>query len=169
MTDAAPPTIRRLQPGDEKIFRQILEEIKTTPDPPPAPLPDASLTTLLLREDVYLLAALSGERALGYLLAYRLPRLDRDCEMVCLYELEVRPDCRRQGVGSGMVRKMMAICRDERVYKMWVDAEVSNKAAIGLYSATGFNPKGGAAALEFTWTRSSCEEEETREPTVPDF
>ncbi|MBC8478018.1 MAG: GNAT family N-acetyltransferase [Candidatus Delongbacteria bacterium] len=161
-------SIRRLHSGDEETARQLLLRIKTTPTPTVALPATESFVKLLQRDDVYLLVAGPPAEPTGFLLAYRLPRLDRDCDMVCLYELEVHPRHRRQGIGKSLVRAMMAICRKSTVMKMWVSTAATNRAASALYTATGFNPKGGAASLEFSWTREVCEEEE-KEPTVPDF
>ncbi len=161
--------IIRLCAGDEQTVRHLLRTLKTTPTPASEPPSPESVNEVLLREDIYLLIAGTHEEPIGFLLAYRVPRIDRDCKMICLYELEVHEEHRRKGVGTALVRKMMTICRENDIMKMWASTEASNSAAAALYTSTGFNPNGGAASLEFTWSQSTCEQETDQEPWVPDF
>jgi ribosomal protein S18 acetylase RimI-like enzyme len=160
--------IIRLCAGNEQTVRYLLQTLKTTSSPADEPPSAESVNEILLREDIYLLIAGTLEEPVGFLLAYRIPRIDRDCKMICLYELEVHQQHRRKGFAASLVREMKKICRENDIMKMWVSTEADNRAAAALYTAAGFNPNGGAASLEFSWSKT-CEEGEVEEPWVPDF
>ena len=161
--------IIRLSAGDEQTVRYLHRTLKTTPTPASEPPSPDSVNEILLREDIYLLIAGTLEEPIGFLLAYRIPRIDRDCKMICLYELEVNQQHRRKGVGTSLVREMKTICRESDIMKMWVTTEADNRAAAALFTAAGFNHKEGAVSLEFSWSQPTCEEDDEKEPWVPDF
>lgn len=84
-----------------------------------------------------MIVATEEERPLGYLVAYLLDRVDRDQRMMLFYEISVAESHHRRGVGTAMIKRLQAFCRQENVMKMWVHTNKSNVAAVRLYQSTG--------------------------------
>ena len=112
------------------------------------------LESALGRDDLYLIAAFDDATPAGFLLAYRLPRVDRDREMVLLYDVEVAPSQRRKGIGTALIEKLKEEVRDQDLMKMWVITERSNAAAVHLYESTGAIAQDVADTVVFEWRRT---------------
>jgi ribosomal-protein-alanine N-acetyltransferase len=52
------------------------------------------------------------------------------------------PRFRRRGLASAMLRRLLAICRQQRLLYLTLEVRVGNEAAIALYQAFGFAPIG---------------------------
>ena len=81
--------------------------------------------------------AFEGERPVGFLTAYRVPKLGCDASMVYLFEIEVAPPYRRQGIGKALVNLLKTVCQANDVEEIWVGTENANTAAKRLYESTG--------------------------------
>ena len=79
---------------------------------------------------------------MGFLLAYRFPRVDRDQDMIYLYEIGVLPEHRRHGIGSKMIQLLKEECRSRGITEVWVGTEADNVAARALYESTGAKCQG---------------------------
>ena len=89
------------------------------------------------------IAALDDNIPIGFLAAYRLPRIDSEKAMILIYELEVGPDYRGRGTGRKLLENIKEIAADDNIVKMWVLTNRSNRAAVGLYQSCGGIPGGG--------------------------
>lgn len=127
--------IKRLEPGDEAIARQVISGLKNTGDCPPADF--RHVTKLLQEETTFVIAAIDDEEPVGFLIAYLLTRLAENRPMMLFYEIEVAESHRRKGIARQMIEKLQEMCRENSVLKMWVLTEESNPAAMRLYEATG--------------------------------
>lgn len=63
--------------------------------------------------------------------------LSRDAFMVYLYEIEVAPHFRRQGISKQMVNLLKTECEEGDVEEIWVATDKENVAAKELYERTG--------------------------------
>ncbi|MCP4683842.1 MAG: GNAT family N-acetyltransferase [bacterium] len=130
--------ITRLKPQDAPLAREDIHNIKADTEGQrgrAAGLPH--LEKLLARDDVFLIVAREDAIPVGYLLAYSLPRVDRDQEMILLYDMEVAESHRRKGLGKALINQLRAECVGDNIMKMWVITERSNAAAVRLYESTG--------------------------------
>ena len=105
---------------------------------------------LLGRDENYLYLAKVEGRPVGFLIAHRFPRVDRDRDMVYLYEIDVATEHRRRGIGTRMIELLKEDCRGDGVLKIWVGAESDNVAARELYEKTGARLEGQTYA-EYTY------------------
>ena len=105
---------------------------------------------LLARDENYLYIASVDAQPVGFLLAYRVPRVDRDQDMIYLYEIAVLPEQRRRGIGSRMIQELKEECRSNNVMVMWVGTEADNVAARALYESMGAKCQGETYA-EYTY------------------
>ena len=54
----------------------------------------------------------------------------------------VHPDYRGQGIGKMLVEHLIALCKDEEVYKLTLEVNTNNTVAQGLYQSFGFESQG---------------------------
>lgn len=81
--------------------------------------------------------ASEGTEAVGFLVAYTLARLDEERPMVCLYEIEVAPGRRREGIGKCMIEVLQKHCRALDATKIWGIVDRSNEGAVAFYEKVG--------------------------------
>jgi len=126
--------VRRLGAGDAQLAVNALRLLKA---PDGYPIPSAAyLAAFLSRPQNVLIVAIDNGAPVGYLVAYLLDRIDRDQQMMFLYEIGVAHSHRRRGVGTSMIKELKSICRVEDVMKMWVPTGRDNVAATRLYART---------------------------------
>ncbi len=70
-------------------------------------------------------------------MAYRLERADRDAGQMFVYEIDVAPSWRRQGLATALLQEITALARAEGMFEALVLTSRSNKAARFLYARTG--------------------------------
>lgn len=100
--------------------------------------PSASHLEKLLDDDrSYLFAALSGNTVAGYALAYRFPSLYASEYLAYLYDIEVAPAFRRQGIGRRLVEMVLAHLQTDGVKEVWLGTAVDNVEGQALFRATG--------------------------------
>ena len=144
--------VKRMSVGDEAIAKLAIQKLKNE-----APMHlRVRLDTEYLREFLscernYFLVTLIGEQPVGFILAYRLMRVDRDQDMMLFYEIVVDVKNRNHGVGKLLIKELKNICREEKIMKMWVLTNRSNLAAVGLYKETGGIEDESGDEVSFTY------------------
>ena len=61
--------------------------------------------------------------------------IDEEAE---LYNIASAPECRRQGVGQALLRRVLSDCEARGVRSIYLEVRASNAAALGLYEKVGF-------------------------------
>ena len=133
--------IRRLTRGDERDAAAALSALRgKTSDPGSAAmfLADASNFLFVAERD--------GELA-GLLVAYKLQRCDCVAPVMLLYELEVSPAHRRNGVGRALLESIGAVSRRDGCTKMWALTNRGNVPAVKLYQSAGAERRQADEAL----------------------
>jgi ribosomal protein S18 acetylase RimI-like enzyme len=144
--------IKRLGIGDEILARQAINRLKAeTPLDVKNYLGLKYLEHFLRYDNNYLLVATIDEEPVGFVLAYRLMRVDREQDMMLFYEVVVNEKFRHQGVGRELILRLKQICHENRIMKMWVSTNKSNTAAVALYRSTGAIEEGDGDELSFTY------------------
>ena len=97
------------------------------------------MRSLLDSSGNYFIGAYHAALPVGFLIAHRFPRIDRDEYQIYLYEIGVDEQFQRQGIGTRMIELLKELCRKERVVikEIWVGTEDDNIPARELYRATG--------------------------------
>lgn len=132
--------IKRLHINDAKTAYQVLTQVKFVEDGTEhlAHTLTVDYVRNFLKDDRhYLLSALDNGEAIGFILAYRLQRVDRDQDMMFFYEVNVAQQHRKTGIGTALINRLKEICKDENILKMFVLTNTSNIAAYNLYKKTG--------------------------------
>ncbi len=144
--------VKRLAIGDEGLARQTITTLKTeTPRDVSEDLKVEYLEHFLRCDNNYLLVALIDEEPVGFVLAYRLMRVDRAQDMMLFYEVVVDEKHRHQGVGRALIFRLKQICHEKKIMKMWVSTNRSNAAAVALYKSTGGIEDKHGDELSFTY------------------
>jgi ribosomal protein S18 acetylase RimI-like enzyme len=105
--------IRRLQRGDEQLTLQVVRELMPADERDGREPGLEHRQRLLAQDSNYLIVATDGSRPVGFLTAYRMPSLCCDAAMVYIFEIEVAPAYRRQGIGKEMVNLLKRLCGED--------------------------------------------------------
>jgi ribosomal protein S18 acetylase RimI-like enzyme len=92
---------------------------------------------LLACPTTYVFVAWQSQTPVGYLCAYRFPRLDRIGDQVYLFDIEVAPSARRSGIGRQLVDCLLDACRAGGVTLVWARTALDNVAAQRTFEAAG--------------------------------
>ena len=104
----------------------------------------------LASEGHHLLVALDGDDPIGFVSGVETTHPDKGTEMF-LYELSVREDRRRRGVGRTLVEALAELARSRGCYGMWVGIEADDAAALATYRAAGAAPPEPCVTLNWTF------------------
>lgn len=97
------------------------------------------LQTLLGTSSFIALAALDGEKVVGAIAAYELPKFEQERSEIYIYDLAVASTHRRKGVATALIQALKAIGAERGAYVIYVQADKGeeDKPAIALYSKLG--------------------------------
>ena len=100
--------------------------------------PDRQATASYLRDraNIFLLAVEDG-RAVGFLRGTALRQVRTRRAQMFLYEIGVLPKYRRRGIGRSLIETLLRYCRRHGFEEVFVLTSPRNRAAVGLYRATG--------------------------------
>ena len=134
-------TVRRLTAGDELGACKLASTFKSA-----RVTPEHAARFLSNPGHFLFVAEVSGE-IVGFLLAYRLERLDRAATQLFVYEVEVAPSYRRQGVGTRLMERVGEAVEREGMMEAFVIADADNAAAVALYGKTGGRRESGSSVV----------------------
>jgi ribosomal protein S18 acetylase RimI-like enzyme len=126
-------TVFRASIDDVKFARVALSEIHER-----HPVEDAAISSFLKTPECYLLLAVEDGCVLGSLNGYLLRQPDRSRPQFLLYELDVREEYRRRGIGLALVNTFTDQARAAGAFEVWVVSNESTNAAIELYRKCGY-------------------------------
>jgi ribosomal protein S18 acetylase RimI-like enzyme len=134
--------VRRLVSGDEDVVQRLTADDRRFEAPwtPPRniPVPDTDTAARFLTEETnHLLVAFDRDEPVGLLLAYELLRRHGDEPKMLLYEIGVREDYRRRGIGRTLIEAFAELARARGARRAFVLTDESNPAAMALYASAG--------------------------------
>lgn len=134
--------IRRLTPDDDATLNGLVLDFHDLS------IPLDRCREILENENNYIMAAFKDDEAVGWTVSYRLQRYTKD-EMF-LYEVDVSPDYRRQGIATALVENIKTFTAENGFQGLFVMTNAENDEAMGLYGKTGATRKSGDDVL-FEW------------------
>jgi len=108
-------------------------------------LADDYVVALLARPDFWAIAAIEGDAIVGGATAHTLPMTRVQGSEIFLYDLAVRTDRQRQGIGRRLVDHLRTAAAAEGIGDVFVPAENEDTHALDFYRAIG----GTASAVTF--------------------
>jgi aminoglycoside 6'-N-acetyltransferase I len=123
MSQSGKTTVRRLGVGDEPILRFLADR--------------EPQTALLADERTVFVAAFAGERPIGFAFGYVLERRHGDPRIFFVYEVDVDPGYRRQGIATLLFDEMHRLAHEQGAMESFVLTEPDNDAANALYASLG--------------------------------
>lgn len=123
--------VRRLVPGDEEVVRELSRRVGRPP------LDREGAARFLANERNHLVVAFESDEPVGMLLGHELDRRHGDARKMFLYEIDVREDRRRQGIGSTLMTRFRELCCERGYPFAWVLTDEENPPAMAFYAACG--------------------------------
>lgn len=98
---------------------------------------DRYLQQLLGSEGFLALVARSGDRVIGGLAGYVLPKFEQARSEFYIYDLAVDAGHRRRGVATAMIERLKGLAVARGIYAIFVQADHGDDPAIALYTKLG--------------------------------
>lgn len=127
-------TVFRADTQDTGLVQQAITEVnlRSVKD-------DSAILSFLKNRNNFLLLAIQNDQVLGSLNGYSLQHPHSLQPQFLLYEIDVRPEQRRKGIGQALINEFIKEARDANAFEIWVLSNEANSAAIELYKKCGFN------------------------------
>jgi len=127
--------VHRCNSLDIKLVIEAITKVKGEEDD--VTLDEVAINKFLSNENNYFLVAIESQCVVGYAMAYCQNRVDMTRNMMCLYEIGVLKELRRQGIGRVLINELIEICHNINAIKMWIPTNKHNISACTLYEKTG--------------------------------
>ena len=129
--------IKRLTKEDLSIFNSLINLFNLVFEEEPKIGSEANSLRLLENERFIAIAALVENEIAGGLTAYELPMYYSDTSEIFVYDLAVKPEYQRMGVGKGLLQSLKEYCIRNGIQDFFVMAHAEDEQAIEFYHATG--------------------------------
>jgi aminoglycoside 3-N-acetyltransferase I len=131
---------KRLTSGDRDLARTVFSLMAEVFEEKGQPLTDRYVDRLLQRSDFWAIAAFVDAVIVGGITAHTLPLTRAESSEIFIYDIAIRPDHQRKGVG----RRLIAALREEAaavgVTALFVLADNEDEHALDFYRALGAAP-----------------------------
>lgn len=133
--------ILQLGPPDTGLMHEMMSlfgEVFDEPDTYDSARPDSDyLQALLGSEHFIALAAVDGDRVIGGMVAYVLPKFEQSRSEIYVYDLAVAEDHRRRGIATALFEALKPVARACGAHVIMVQADRGDDPAIALYETLG--------------------------------
>jgi aminoglycoside 3-N-acetyltransferase I len=144
------PQIIRLGRADNSRAREAFTMLAEVFEQEHAPLSEGYLDRVLSRPDFWAVVAVIDDRVVGCLTAHTLMMTTAEVSEVFLYDIAVRPEHQRAGIGRRLVEALREGARAVGIDTVFVPADDEDLHALDFYRALGGSP---APVTIFTFER----------------
>jgi len=130
----------RLTSGDTALAKAMFSLMAAVFEEREGQLSDEYVAGLLARPDFWAVATIDDDEIVGGLTAHTLPMTRKQGSEIFIYDIAVRPDCRRRGVGRDLVACLRKAAVADRIDTVFVPADDEDKNAVLFYRAIGGEP-----------------------------
>ena len=130
--------VKRLTKQDLENFKSLITIFNTVFEEAESNIQsDTNLTKLLNNDNFIALAAISENEVVGGLTAYELPLYYSASSEVFLYDMPVKKEYQRIGIGKQLMNGLKEYCNKNGIEEFFVLAHEEDKHAIEFYHSTG--------------------------------
>jgi aminoglycoside 3-N-acetyltransferase I len=130
----------RLAPGEAALATTMFTMMAEVFSEPAGILTNEYVAELLGRAAFWAIAAIDGDEVVGGLTAHALPMTRAQGFELFLYDLAVRPDRQRRGIGRRLVARLREEAAAEGADNVFVPADDDDDHALEFYRALGGSP-----------------------------
>jgi len=129
---------KQLRQGDEVAFAQLIQLFDEVFENETPATPNAKqLTDLLKKPGFIAFAAINENEVIGGLTAYELPSYYSAQSEVYIYDIAVKQDFQRMGIGQQLLSSLAIFCKQHNIKTMFVEAHEEDKEAVDFYHKAG--------------------------------
>jgi aminoglycoside 3-N-acetyltransferase I len=129
--------IRRLTRSDLVVARELFTLMAQIFHEQTHPLGDVYVGRLLARSDFWAVAAFVDGAVVGGLTAHTLPMTTSESFEIFIYDVAVRADRQRQGIGRGLIGALRDMAAAQGIHDLFVPADDEDAHALEFYRALG--------------------------------
>jgi len=131
---------RRLGSGDRELARRVFALMADVFGEGRGELGDGYLDRLLSREEFWAMAAFVDGQPVGGVTAHTLPMTREEALELFIYDIAVREDHQRKGVGRRLVAALREAAATAGITDVFVPADDDDTHALDFYRALGGMP-----------------------------
>ena len=132
--------VRRLVADDGRVAKQLFAMMAQAFGEQAEELSDAQVDALLSDSRFWVVSALAGEEVVGGLTAHTIPMTLKPSLGLFVYDVAVRANHRRCGVGRRLMSKLQVEAAKLRIDEIFVLADNEDAHALDFYRALGGVP-----------------------------
>ena len=130
--------VRRLTEADLPVFKSLIELFNTVFEEDRSNMGNDTTLVRLLGDDRFIaMVAIHEDDVTGGLTAYILPKYYSDSSEVLLYDMAVKPENQRMGIGKKLIQTLKEYCSSKGIQEFFVMAHEEDGHAIEFYRSTG--------------------------------
>ena len=130
--------IKKLNHNDIDKFTELIRVFEDVFEMKNFKIPGKSyLQELLEKDDFFVFVALLDNRVVGGLTSYIMQQYYSKSPLVYIFDLAVKTELQRQGIGKKLIADNNSYCRDIGVEAVMVQADEIDDHAIKFYHSTG--------------------------------
>lgn len=128
---------KRLVTSDLATFKSLIEMFNSVFEEEQHIGSDPHLLKLLGNRSFIAIVAISENEVVGGLTAYELPMIYSDASEVILYDMAVKAEYQRMGIGKGLIQSLKEYCAINNIEMFFVMVHEEDIHAVEFYRATG--------------------------------
>ncbi len=130
--------IKRLTPPDTDKLKQLLYVFDDVFEWSLFTMPsDKHIYKMLESAQHLVFTALLNGVVIGGLTAYVLDEFETETSLVYIYDLAVKTEYQRQGIGQRLIKGINEYCRQQGIAEVFVQADEADDYAVDFYRKTG--------------------------------
>lgn len=134
--------IQKLKPKEIDKFIELIRVFEDVFEMKNFQLPEKNyLQQLLAREDFMIFVAMQNDVVIGGLTAYTLQQYYSQKPLVYIYDLAVKTEFQRQGIGKQLIVAVNNFCKETGAEEVFVQADEVDDYALDFYHSTGGIPE----------------------------